>query len=235
VSWALFTQTTTVEIQLMRKFLLQTKVKYFKYPELFQDTFMEFFERTHTSGSVKDTQESIKQYLSLQQHRDLSVKDLQSCDWTANENVEVMPAMKDEALDSEDFHALGPVYKELLGLNDTNSLQMPRSIAEFKSVKVGSVLYGSQQSHTIRKSFVLANWAGREGTLASNSESDDVKIAANDISWMVIYRGRVFSDKLTIWKQEPAPAGRYCQCLMQNTNNRIGKNIFTFCTFKIDQ
>lgn len=153
----------------------QTKVKDFKYPELFQDTFMEFFERTHTSGSVKDTQEPIKQYLSLQQHRDLSVKDLQSCDWTANENVVVMSAMKDEALDSEDLHALGPVYKELLGLNDTNSLEMPRSIAEFKSVKVESVLYGSQQSQTIRNSFVLANWAGREGTLASNSGSDDVR------------------------------------------------------------
>ena len=45
-----------------------------------------------------------------------------------------MSAMTDEALDSEDLHALGPVYKELLGLNDTNSLEMPRSIAEFKSV-----------------------------------------------------------------------------------------------------
>ena len=108
-------------------------------------------------------------------YRDLSVKDLQSCDWTANENVVVMSAMKDEALDSEDLHALGPVYKELLGLNDTNSLEMPRSIAEFKSVKVESVLYGSQQSQTIRNSFVLANWAGREGTLASNSGSDDVR------------------------------------------------------------
>lgn len=115
---------------------------------------MEFFERTHSSGSVKDTQEPIKLYLSLQQHRDLSVKDLQSCYWTANENVVVMSAMKDLALDSEDLHALGPVYK---------------------SVKVESVLYGSQQSQTIRNSFVLANWAGREGTLASNSESDDVR------------------------------------------------------------
>lgn len=64
---------------------------------------------------MKDTREPIKQYLSLQQHRDLSVKDLQSCDWTANENVVVMSAMTDEALDSEDLHALGPVYKELLG------------------------------------------------------------------------------------------------------------------------
>ena len=86
-----------------------------------------------------------------------------------------MSAMKDEALDSEDVHALGPVYKELLGLNDTNSLEMPRSIAEFKSVKVGSLLYASQQSQTIRNSFVLANWAGSEGTLASNSGSDDVR------------------------------------------------------------
>ena len=44
--------------------------------------------------------------------------------------------------------------------------------------------------------------------------------------WLFI-GGGVFSDKLTIWKQEPAPAGRSCQCLMQNTNNRIGKNIFS--------
>ena len=91
------------------------------------------------------------------------------------QNIVVMSAMKDEALDSEDVHALGPVYKELLGLNDTNSLEMPRSIAEFKSVKVGSLLYGSQQSQTIRNSFVLENWAGSEGTIASNSGSDDVR------------------------------------------------------------
>ena len=44
--------------------------------------------------------------------------------------------------------------------------------------------------------------------------------------WLFI-GGGVFSDKLTMWKQEPAPAGRSCQCLMQNTNNRIGKNIFS--------
>ena len=44
------TNNHSVEIQLMRKFLSQTKVKDFKYAELFQDTFMEFFERTHTSG-----------------------------------------------------------------------------------------------------------------------------------------------------------------------------------------
>ena len=44
--------------------------------------------------------------------------------------------------------------------------------------------------------------------------------------WLFI-GGGVFSDKLTIWKQEPAPAGRTCQYLMKNTNNRIGKNIFS--------
>ena len=44
------TNNRSVEIQLMRKFLSWTKVKDFKYAELFQDTFMEFFERTHNSG-----------------------------------------------------------------------------------------------------------------------------------------------------------------------------------------
>ena len=44
------TNNSYVEIQLIRKFLSQTKVKDFKYPELFQDTFMEFFESTHTTG-----------------------------------------------------------------------------------------------------------------------------------------------------------------------------------------
>ena len=44
--------------------------------------------------------------------------------------------------------------------------------------------------------------------------------------WLFIGGGGL-SDKLPIWRQEPAPAGRYCQCLLQNTNNRIGKNIFS--------
>lgn len=51
--------------------------------------------------------------------------------------------------------------------------------------------------------------------------------------WLFI-GGEVFSDKLPIWRQEPAPPGMYCQCLMQNTNNRIGKNIFSlFASLKL--
>ena len=52
--------------------------------------------------------------------------------------------------------------------------------------------------------------------------------------WLFIGGGEVFSDKLPIWRQEPAPAGRYCQCLMQNTNSRLVKNIFSlFASLKL--
>ena len=50
---------------------------------------------------------------------------------------------------------------------------MPHTIAEIKSVKVGSVLYGSLQSQTTRNSFILANWAGHEGSLSTGC--DDVR------------------------------------------------------------
>ena len=50
---------------------------------------------------------------------------------------------------------------------------MPYTIAEIKSVKVGSVLYGSLQSQTTRNSFILANWAGHEGSLSTGC--DDVR------------------------------------------------------------
>ena len=37
------TNNRSIEIQLVRKFLTQTKVKDFSYPEMYQDSFMEFF------------------------------------------------------------------------------------------------------------------------------------------------------------------------------------------------
>lgn len=53
------TNNRLIEIQLMRKFLMQSKVKDFKYPEMYQDTFKEFFDNCQGSGSVKDTQEPL--------------------------------------------------------------------------------------------------------------------------------------------------------------------------------
>ena len=41
------TNNRSIEIQLMRKFLMQTKVKDFSYPEKYQDSFMEFFDTYH--------------------------------------------------------------------------------------------------------------------------------------------------------------------------------------------
>ena len=55
------TNNRSIEIQLMRKFLMQTKVKDFSYPEKYQDSFMEFFDTYQSSGSVKVTQEPIEQ------------------------------------------------------------------------------------------------------------------------------------------------------------------------------
>ena len=125
------------------------------------------------SGSVKITQEPLEQYLSLQEHREASIKDLSSCDWTANSCISPVSPAKDESLDSDDLNALKVVYQELLGLDARTSIEMPFTISEFKAIKVGSVLYGSQQSQTTRNSYILANWAGTEGSLATSRGSDD--------------------------------------------------------------
>lgn len=133
------TNNRSIEIQLMRKFLMQAKVKDFKYPELYQESFTEFFENGQGSGSVKITQEPLEQYLSLQEHREASIKDLSSCDWTANSCISPVSPAKDESLDSDDLNALKIVYQEFLGLDARTSIEMPFTISEFKAIKVGSV------------------------------------------------------------------------------------------------
>ena len=112
------TNNRSIEIQLMRKFLMQTKVKDFSYPEKYQDSFMEFFDTYQSSGSVKVTQEPIGKYLSLQEHRDVSVQHLNCCDWIAGKNcIFLMSTPKDGILDREDLSALRSVYQELLGFD----------------------------------------------------------------------------------------------------------------------
>ena len=81
-----------------------------------------------------------------------------------------MSAIKDSTLDSEGLHALKSVYQELLGLDE-----MPFTVSEFKAIKLGSVRYVSMQSYTTRNSFVLANWAGTEGSLAASTGRDDLR------------------------------------------------------------
>ena len=83
--------------------------------------------------------------------------------------------MKDGTLDSDDLNALEVVYRELLGLDARNCIEMPFTVSELKAIRIGSVLYGSQQSQTIRNSFVLANWAGTEGSLAATTGCDDLR------------------------------------------------------------
>ena len=86
-----------------------------------------------------------------------------------------MAAIKDSNLDSEDLHALKSVYQELLGLGKMSSIEMPFTVSEFKALKLGSVLYGLTQSQTTRSSFVLANWAGTEGSLTASTRRDDLR------------------------------------------------------------
>ena len=169
------TNNRSIEIQLMRRFLMQAKVKDLKYPDMYLDSFMEFFGNCQGSGSVKVTQDSLEHYLSLQEHREAPIKDLNCCDWTANGCIHPVSAIKDSTLDSEDLHALKSVYQELLGLDERSSIEMPFTVSEFKAIKLGSVLYGSTQSQTTRNSFVLANWAGTEGSLASSTGRDDLR------------------------------------------------------------
>ena len=63
----------------------------------------------------------------------------------------------------------------LLGLDERSSIEMPFTVSEFNAIKLGSVLYGSTQSQTTRNSFVLTNWAGTEGSLASSTGRDDLR------------------------------------------------------------
>ena len=162
------TNNHSIEIQLMRRFLMQAKVKDLKYPDMYLDSFMEFFGNCQGSGSVKVTQDSLEHYLSVQEHREAPVIDLNCCDWTANGCIHPVSAIKDSTLDSEDLHALKSVYQELLGLDERSSIEMPFTVCEFKAIKLGSVLYRSTQSQSKRNSFVLANWAGTEGSLAAS-------------------------------------------------------------------
>ena len=50
---------------------MQAKVKDLKYPDIYLDSFMEFFGNCQSSGSVKVTQAPLEQYLSLKEHRPL--------------------------------------------------------------------------------------------------------------------------------------------------------------------
>ena len=134
------TNNRSVEIQLMRRFLMQAKVKDLKYPDMYPDSFMEFFGNCQSSGSVKVTQDPLEQYLSLQEHREAPVNDLNCCDWTANGCIYPVSAIKDGTLESEDLHALKSVYQELLGLDERSSIEMPFTVSEFKAIKLGSVL-----------------------------------------------------------------------------------------------
>ena len=56
-------------IRIRIRFLMQAKVKDLKYPDMYLDSFMEFFGNCQGSGSVKVTQDSLEHYLSLQEHR----------------------------------------------------------------------------------------------------------------------------------------------------------------------
>ena len=118
---------------------------------------MNFFGNCQASESVKVTQDSLEQYLSLHEHREAPVSNLNCCDWTADGCIYLVSVIKDSNLNSEDLYALKSVHQELLGLDKMSSIEMTFTVSEFKTFKLGSILYGSTQSQTTRSSFGLAN------------------------------------------------------------------------------
>ena len=163
------TNNRSIEIQLMRKFLMQAKVKDFKYPELYQESFTEFFENGQGSGSVKVTQEPLEQYLSLQEHREASIKDLSGCDWTTNSCIYPVSPAKDESLNSDDLNALKVVYQELLGLDAMTSIEMPFTTSEFKAIKSWfSALWITAKPNN--KKFLYSDQLGRDRRIISHKQ-----------------------------------------------------------------
>ena len=154
------TNNRAIEIQLMRKFLFQITSKLFEFPDLYQDSFVEFFDEQKSKGSLKTTLDPIESYLGLSIQKTMDITDLYSIDWTNCSYIQAIPPIKDFTLDSNDVRYLKSVYSKLLNITDFR----------FDYVKLGNLVMGSIESRTIRNSYILASWAGAARRIPENVE-----------------------------------------------------------------
>lgn len=165
------TNNKSLEVQLMRKFLAQTKPKSLPFPTEYQEAFKEFFTENTMVGSLKTTHDPVMEQNTCEMERTTSVSNLHSCDWTSCSFLEELPPIKDHSLDDDDLRYLRVVYAKLLGLNDPDILDIPYTVAKFGSVRIGSTLFGSMSKGSSRNSYFLANWACSNGRLRASDES----------------------------------------------------------------
>ena len=104
--------------------------------------------------------------------RNISMQEIDSADWNDNTLLQPLPPVKDSTLDSDDKRYLREVYSRLLEIENHEHIEIPPTIAKFKSVRIGTVVYESLESRTTCNAHVLGNWPGTEGSLNDTNDSE---------------------------------------------------------------
>lgn len=124
-----------------------------------------FFVDFTSSGSVKTTMDPVHQLNYFSQQKNTSLAELALSDWSDVSIIQMLPPIKDFTLDDDDVRYLENVYSMLIDIDDNCRLDIPFTIEKYSNIMIGTTMYGSSISRTMRNAYILAKWAGYHGRI----------------------------------------------------------------------
>jgi len=97
------------------------------------------------------------------------VTELALADWSDASILQMLPPIQDFTLDDDDVRYLETVYNTLIDV-DVCHLDIPFTVGKYSNIMIGTTMYGSGISKTMRNSYVLARWAGNHGRIDDGVE-----------------------------------------------------------------
>lgn len=122
---------------------------------MYCENFRDLFTEKESTGSLKVTLDPVYLHYVFRRHQNIKIDELSLVEWSDLSLVKPLPPIQDFTLDNDDVRYLKVVYSYLLGVEDSYRLDIPFTVGKYSCVKIGSTLYGSLCSRTIRNSYVL--------------------------------------------------------------------------------
>ena len=219
------TNKRSVELQIMRKFLLTRFLKDMKLPEEFQGNFLKFCSPEENSTDDKDV--SPYDWPTAYEFFNIATNaPLRGINWLNKSGINVSSCYKLVSFDADDLKLLTTVYKVMYPERQIETNHLAETICKFGSLKIWSTTYESKmQPRGIRSAKTWASWPEGNGQVLQESFllspgivqyyfTHSIKLGDEYVShhcacvrWFLAHEESYFANPIKTYKNKFLPGG----------------------------
>ena len=220
------TNKRSIELQIMRKFILTRFLKDMTLPNEFQGDFLKFCS-PEESTTPDDKDVSPSDWPTVYEFYNVATNvPLREINWMNKSGINVSSCFKLVSFDTDDLKLLTTVYRVMYPERRIEESNLAETIYKFSSFKIWSTTYGSKmQPRGIRSAKILASWPAKNGQVLQDAFvlspgivqyyfTHSIKLGEEHVThyfacvrWFLAHEESYFANPIKIYKNKFHPGG----------------------------